>query len=360
MPDQARIAFALGGLGGNNAFGAGFLQAALDKNIEPLIISCTSGQIFWVYQYLTVKNKDKDLRRVLEAGIDEIETTHNPDLDLAILALFGKRDVFHPAYAQVPVDFYINVLDSSKRMTQDWLELEHPFLLKEILSTIPARILIPKFPENFFKAISQTFNEATIGLAFNSYDPRRGIEYIHLNEVARHLLVIEEKRRKHSYRVRTEYKEITPAAVQAGLWLYQYGFDQQHEILDGAYFRQIMLSELVVADKIYVMRPINLAWLGDLPKNYVGVEDLKLETAFNGVYVGERDKIDLINKFLTDKAINPKKIEQKGYHHIEVIEVEIETQEGLFDYIFEKMSVFDLARTQTKRKFDQTLEKMAA
>ena len=47
-----RIAFALGGLGGFNFHRAGFLQAPIDANIEPDLISCTSGQTSWVWRYL--------------------------------------------------------------------------------------------------------------------------------------------------------------------------------------------------------------------------------------------------------------------------------------------------------------------
>ena len=52
---QTSIAFALGGLGGFNAHGVGFLKAALDKGIEPQLISCSSGQIYWTWRYLMQK-----------------------------------------------------------------------------------------------------------------------------------------------------------------------------------------------------------------------------------------------------------------------------------------------------------------
>jgi hypothetical protein len=47
-------AFALGGLAGSNAHGAGCLQATIDKwdSRTPQMISCTTGQIFWVCVYL--------------------------------------------------------------------------------------------------------------------------------------------------------------------------------------------------------------------------------------------------------------------------------------------------------------------
>ncbi len=51
------IAFALGGLSGNNAHGAGFLQAAMEMGTEPAMISFSSGQILWVFRYLQEKNQ---------------------------------------------------------------------------------------------------------------------------------------------------------------------------------------------------------------------------------------------------------------------------------------------------------------
>ena len=358
MLNKEKTAFALGGLGGNNAYGAGFLQAAMEKNVEPELISCTSGQIYWVYKYLTVKDGSENLREELEASINNTETTHNPDLDLAILAVFGRRGIFEPAYPEFLIDLYKNTFHSSMKIAHDWSAGQKPFLLREFLSTIPARILTPAFPADFCKKISKAFNESKIGIAFNSYDPTNGLEYIHLNNAARELLKLKDSKRKHSYRVRTEYKEISEASVKAGLWLYQYGFDKKDQVLDGAYYRQIMLSELVIADRIYVVRPINSRWLGDLPKNYIGVEDLKLETAFNGTYVGERDKIDLINKLLKQGVIKEETVQEKGYHPIDLIEIEIKTQRGFFDYIFDKMSVFEEARAQARLKFDQIEEKV--
>ena len=45
-------AFALGGLGGNNAHTAGFLAATKDMGLKPNLISCTSGPIYWVSKFL--------------------------------------------------------------------------------------------------------------------------------------------------------------------------------------------------------------------------------------------------------------------------------------------------------------------
>ena len=53
------IAFALGGLAGNNAHGAGFLQAAFETGIEPRMISFSSGQVLWVFRYTAGKDAQR-------------------------------------------------------------------------------------------------------------------------------------------------------------------------------------------------------------------------------------------------------------------------------------------------------------
>ncbi len=71
MNHPLRIAFALGGLAGHNAHGAGFLHAALTRGIDPDVISCTSGQIYWVYQYLFCRHgRQETLREHLQKGIE--------------------------------------------------------------------------------------------------------------------------------------------------------------------------------------------------------------------------------------------------------------------------------------------------
>jgi hypothetical protein len=110
-------------------------------------------------------------------------------------------------------------------------------------------------------------------------------------------------------------------------------------MLDGAYYRQVILSELAPAEKIIVARPVNYKWLGKLPTSWVEVEDMKLEISFNGCYQGERDKIMMINKLIKDGTIKDPK-----YHWIKLKEIEPETQESFFDYIFEDMDIFQRAR----------------
>ena len=75
---------------------------------------------------------------------------------------------------------------------------------------------------------------------------------------------------------------------------------------------------------------------------------MKVEISFNGSYQGERDKIKLINKLIkknnSNGIIDTTKYPQ--YHHIQLEEIEIETQESFFDYVFEDMRIFDQARQE--------------
>ncbi len=329
------VAFALGGLSGNNAHGAGFLQAAMETGIEPVIISFSSGQIPWVWRYLQEKNQrmhSPDLRKHLEEDIKKMVPTGNYDLDTALLLLHGISGVFRPAFREFAEDFARNGAYFLKSIVEQG---PRTFFAKELLESVPGRLLVPEIPEIFFEIISKTFNdEREIGLAFNSFDPIEGNEMVYLNDAARN----REAACRSRYRLRTDYCEITPEGVKDALKIYQYGFDCECGHLDGAYYRQIMLSELAAATDIFVARPINHRWVGgSLPTNFAGIEDLKTKVGFNGSYAGERDKINLINKLVADGSL------AWPYKKINLVEIEIEIKRGYFDYIYESLDVFDLA-----------------
>ena len=57
---ETKLAFALAGLGGFNAHGAGFLQAARDNKVEPDLVTATSGQIVVLAAYLKGAKDLKD------------------------------------------------------------------------------------------------------------------------------------------------------------------------------------------------------------------------------------------------------------------------------------------------------------
>ena len=351
MSDDSKIAFALGGLAGNNAHGAGFLKAALDEQKEPAMISCTSGQIYWTYQYLLAKEKAKtneklDLRDVLEEKIDNMEPFHNENIDTFLLWLRGVHGVYRPAFQEWFQDLAIN---SGKSMERLMRSLGTTSFLEAFLEIFPNRLCVPLFTNEAKEIAEKLKNNREIGIIFNAYNPKEGTEYIYLNDKARELLRRSKKdeakvkyvtNEQPSFRPESTYKDIDEDAVRNGLWLYEYGFDQKKDnYVDGAYFRQIMLSELTFATEIYVVRPISGTWLGDrLPTSYIQKEDLKTEVGFNGSYAGERHRIDLINQLIKDEALKSDK-----YHDILIKEVEIKVHRGYFDYIYESLDVFDKA-----------------
>lgn len=85
-----QTAFALAGLGGFNAHGAGFLQAARDNDYWPDLVTATSGQILVLADYLA---REPDLRR----GLIDRNLARSPAAQLNI-AWFGYPGVFAPAY----------------------------------------------------------------------------------------------------------------------------------------------------------------------------------------------------------------------------------------------------------------------
>ncbi|MDB6019620.1 MAG: hypothetical protein JWR19_4109 [Pedosphaera sp.] len=356
MHDNGKVAFALGGLAGNNAHGAGFLAAALKKRIHPAMVSCTSGQILWVYRYLLCRNSGKkcpSLKVQLQNDINRLEPFRNPDFDLSLLALYGKQGVYRPAGGEYMADAWRNVSASLGRALFD---KNRPFVARRFLEMFPCRLLVPEFPDNFFNDISAEMNQTTdIGIIFNSYDPSSGREYVYLNERARRLLGATSNRpdqyqhgKRSSYRDQTIYRDISPEAVRDGIWLYHYGFNGDKErFVDGAYFREIMLSELTHADTIYVVRPMHLPWTDPLPHNYPEMEDLKTKVGFNGSYAGERYQISLMNKLLKSGTLKARIGKKPKYHHIELHPIEMKQSRGYFGYVFEDVSVFNDAFDQS-------------
>jgi hypothetical protein len=342
---MSNVAFALGGLGGNNAHGAGFLHAAIEAQVKPRMISCTSGQIHWVYKYLLATEGHGNLEDCLAEYVAETEPFPLRDWNLAKMALQGKPGMLRLASYEFALDVAQNTFRAFEHLARAW---PRPFVMEELVNVFPARTMVPLFPDNFFEDISDKFNETKIGIIFNSYDPNEGIEFVHLNGVARKLLDRKAGDKCTYLRDRTIFKDITPRYVRDGLWLYEYGFEAQ-AILDGCYYRPVILSELAkVAKKIYVCRPINAKWVGRLPTSFASREDMKTEIAFNGSYQGERDKILLINKLIDGNML----VSDNRYHRVDLVEIEMETQEGYLDYISEDVRIFERAKRIALKKLD--------
>ena len=180
------VAFALGGLAGNNAHGAGFLQAALDAGVEPLMISCTSGQIRWAFDYLSGPEgrHGASLRDLMEDMIARGSPSGNKTLDLAALGLYGMPGVLHPDWGGFLKESFQNATETLTRVVRaPWDVIP----LQEALKTIPCHLLEPE-KDRFFHDASDLFNNHEVGIVFNSFNAVDGIENVYLNEAARRLL----------------------------------------------------------------------------------------------------------------------------------------------------------------------------
>jgi len=365
-PDRPRerveTAFALGGYAGHNYHGAGFLQAAIESNIKPGLISCTSGQIYWVWNYLLARRHAlqdqehaqgaEDLRQLAEVNLASGPRPDNAppaefikDMQVAFFDYLSKAANLPPIYGTSLETVGASI---QARWVNFWL------------SIIPAHLLDRAVPDQLCRRIADDFNAVEdIGIVFNSYDPGNGREFVHMNPRAEQILrrepgQVSSFRRSDAHDSRhhhvTQYQPINQQSVKNALWIYEYGFHEE-KIIDGAYFRQIMLGELTRARTIYVARPVNQSWLAVLPTSYGDKETLKTELFFNSAYHGELFRINMMNYLIDHNRLTQEAIREHDYHHVEIIEVPITVQRGIASFLAEDMDVFDQACKDSKSKF---------
>jgi hypothetical protein len=197
-----------------------------------------------------------------------------------------------------------------------------------------------------------------VGVAFNSFQPKTGVEHLYVNEAGLRLIHDHHNRRAGYGRShdRTVYQPITPEALRAALWLFYYGFppgatgESQH--VDGAYCRSIILDELTFADRIYAVKPINHRWIGRMPQNLLEVQDMQTELWMSVSYREQARLIDTINKLYESGRLAPpvpadgQATREKRYHAIDLVPVEIGVQRGFFTYFVEDREVFQEAYGQ--------------
>ena len=166
---MATTAFALAGLGGFNAHGAGFLTAATACDVVPDLVTATSGQIVVLADWLTGADLEKQL------VIPELE--HNFMAQMAI-AFSGDPGVFRPAYAEAirrwfkPPTLWDNPLETA---------------LNRLL---PAQVYVPTRRPKDFEDMAGALNQAeigdkAIGVVFNAYDIDAGTAVLFGNDAAR-------------------------------------------------------------------------------------------------------------------------------------------------------------------------------
>jgi hypothetical protein len=336
---ESRLAFALAGLGGFNAHGAGFLQAARDNEIEPDLVTATSGQIVVLAAYL---KGAKDLKK----GLIDKALEDNPLAQLQI-ALLGYPGVFEPAVAAAV----------ARILTPPYFGMGIDFFTNRFL---PAQLYKPTRTAETIKELADTFNKSHIGVLFNAYNPTTGEGVLFGNDAARERMKTEtsisilsdQKSRdpriaKPSGREKT-ILAITPRAIESALWLSLCGFaDIPNRQMDGAYHRSCIVSELHNFDRVIVCRPLANGWSGDTwPKSYFDVQDWNTEMWFSVGYKAEVDAMKRINSLVDSGAIN-----DPSYKLVDIHEVEPTTPAGYFNYFIERDSVFEDARNKADALF---------
>lgn len=314
------MGMALGGLGGFNAHDAGVLKALHDRSLHPDVITCTSGAILWVHQYLTAPERiPEEVRRQTDAVRGG---------NALLAAVTGIPGVFAPAYLQY-----------WRRWLRPWSEVSINALLDRLL---PAQLYVPTRPASQYQAVATTFNEAPVPIMFNAFAIGRGHELVFTNPAGADFLEVTlDDGREHHWPWRdtsTSYRSIDAKAVEAALWLVLYGFAETYRgetVIDGAYHRQLIVTELASCDVIYAVKPQSDAWAGRPPKSYFDVQDFDTEMWFNSSYAAEVAGL------------------QHATEPPQVIPITMKRPLGYFNYFIERESNYTRAYEQASRVFTQ-------
>jgi hypothetical protein len=319
-------AFALAGL----AHGAGFLKAARDCGVEPALVTVTSGQIVVLADWLQHKDLKKEL---IDPTLE-----HNIIAQLAV-AFAGDPGVFQPA-----------VLQAIQRWWTPSPKTEKP-LASLFDRLLPAQIYVPTRKPADFTKIAEVFNACEdMGIVFNAYNFTTGEAVLYGNKRADELWdkskAIKDATPSAGIRQGAPKGEelglqkITAKAVESALWLSLYGFEHppQPHLMDGAYLRACIVSELHKFHRIFVARPLPPGWGDHPPRNWFEVQDWQTEMWFSVGYKAEVDTLLQINGLIADKHLDPKK-----FHPVKLIEISPTRPAGYFHYFIEREAVFDWA-----------------
>lgn len=341
---DVRVAFALAGLGGLNAHGAGFLDTARAWGVAPDLVTATSGQILVLSAWL----QGLDLRQQLISA----DRLRDQTSQLRTL-MFGYPGVFRPAYAEALARFVA---------WPDWRDGPFNVLADRLL---PAQQYVPVRSEADFAQAAATLNGTSIGVVFNTYDPESGTGLLYGNDAARALLPSEKSiANTHAAQARQSAAKrdlryasdvaaeralhpITPEAIKAALWLSLYGFTRLPQgQMDGAYHRASIISELHGFDRVFAVRPLANGWRGETPQNWFEVQDWTTEMWFSVGYKAEVDALKRINDLIAAGVITDPK-----YRRVDLVEIQPETPAGYFNYFVERGEVYENAVIATELKF---------
>jgi hypothetical protein len=320
-----KIGFALGGMGGANAHGVAFLKASQHIGIQPKLISCTSGMIHWVAEYLRGKSIDLEMKAYIEQlRVFPPQLNH---LNLLRLMMNGLPTVFEPNHTTLMARLFQSLGKPDMR-------------LEDIL--FPADVLKPTKPRSYFEDMAKVFNESETGILLNTFNPILGIEYVHHNEAARDAVDYWERNGAPF----TQYRPITPEMLRAALWLLSYGLEETFDgetLIDGVYHRQIILRELMECDTIFIGRPLSVDWGDHVPRNAVEMETFKTKMLFSSSYYGELNFI-----FSHNQSVATGRVSGELSHKVELQEIAIEKNIDFLGFFLENEDVYDTSFFKSK------------
>jgi hypothetical protein len=329
-PANGKVGFALGGLAGFNAYGVGFLQAARELQVTPDIITCTSGMIEWAARWLD----GEDLRPLILERCRE-DTRFPPSLDwlnMLSVALLGSSGISRSALPE-----YLARLLTPMTTREE--------LSEQVLDRLlPAQVWVPVRRREEIEHIAYLLNKSPVPVAFNTIHLKSGRPYLHINPAAQEFLKVT-GRQMGQVGGPQKYAPISTETVGGALWLYFYGFGNAAErrlnplrLVDGAYNRQFIISELSDCDRIYTVRPMNTRWLDHPPRDYFDNEVLMDWLWLNSAYTTEVAGMETINQLIQKGDLR-----SPDYKTIELIEVQIPLAYGPFQQLYEKKGVYELA-----------------
>ena len=295
--------------------------------LEPDIITCTSGAIFWTDQFLT---NPGGIRDQVEQQVEAVSGANAVEV-----ALLGDPGVFQPAYAS---------------LWERWFAPPSGPPLRDLLDRLfPAQLYQSTRPETFFAQIAADFSAARTPVMFNAYAVTSGRELVFCNQAAFGFLGLSPGHvRRHDIPgedVSTEYRPIDVDAVRTALWLTLYGFAPPlsgETAIDGAYQRQLIMSELTGCDVIYAIKPQASAWRAQPPGNYFEVQDFNTEMWFNTSFAAE---VAGLRTARLDSGREPIRIEPITMHR----------PMGYFNYFVEKMPNYAEGYEQARQIFQRDL-----
>ena len=305
------IAFALAGLGGFNAHGAGFLTAAGKLGITPDLVTATSGQIIVLGEWL----RGTDLETLL---VDPNRSSGV--LGTVMTAFSGDRGIFRPAVSEY--------WQRWMTVPKSWAELPARLL--------PAEQYVPLRSKAYLGEIAALLEGAKFGVVFNAYDLDEGEGVLFGNAIAKTLLKD------------VQLLQITEEAIESALWLSLYGFNGlPNGRMDGAYFRPCVIAELQDFDKVFAVRPLAQGWVGKTPQSWFDVQDWQTEMWFSAGYKAEVAEMKRINKLIEDGSLK-----DPDYKKIELIEVCTNRPAGYFNFFTERPEVFKEAYDEAMKKLE--------